>query len=134
MAIEIGHEQGLADCHADGRVTANAEVAGGAVHQLEDRPVHRVEHGRELGIAVGRHRPLAIVPGVAGLAGLRGREPVLQEEGRVRVFLEPRFGDVGAAAHGSGDRIVDPEVLNQALVEPGSVVGGFGAYAGTQRE
>ena len=77
----------LATCYQE-----YAEITVRPICELEYRAVHRIEYRTHLSIGMRRHRPFPVVLRVAGLARLRGREPVLQEDLGVRVLLQFRRG------------------------------------------
>ena len=86
VPVEVRLEGGLAQVHPDRGVAANAEVAVRAVRQLSDLRLHRVEDRAELGVGVGRDRPLAVDLPVARGAGGRRRKPLFGEERGVRIL------------------------------------------------
>ena len=86
MPVEVRLEGGLAQVHPDRGVAADAEVAVRAVRQLSDLRLHRVEDRAELGVGVGRDRPLAVDLPVARGAGGRRRKPFFDEERGVPVL------------------------------------------------
>ena len=108
MAVDVGHELRLAEVHPHRRVAADAEVAVGAVGELEDGAVHGIEHRAHLGVGVRRHRPLAVLLRVAGGAGGGGGEAVLEEQRGVLVGCarrRPVGGNGGRIGQGTRDGI-----------------------------
>ena len=81
--VHLADGDRLVEGHAGLGVTANAEVAVGAVGQLDGRVRHGVEHGAYLRVGVRRHRPFAEMALVTFRALLRRREGVVVETGRV---------------------------------------------------
>ena len=71
MPIEVRHEGRFFQVHPHRGVTTNAEVTVGAVRQLGNLRMHRVEDGTELCVGVGRDRPFAIYVLMARGAGCR---------------------------------------------------------------
>jgi len=80
MPIHVAHELGLVEVHAHRGVAADAEVAIRALGQLEDGTVEGVEDRTHLSVGMRRHRPFAVLTGMAGRAGGRGRETILKKE------------------------------------------------------
>ena len=93
MPVEVRLEGGFAQVHPDRGVAADAEVAVRAVRQLSDLRLHRVEDRAELGVGVGRDRPLAIDVPVARGAGGSRRKPFFGEERGVPVLDLVRLRD-----------------------------------------
>ncbi len=92
-AVHCAQADRFVEGHAGLSVAANAEVAVGAVGQLDERFLHGVEHGTYLRISVRRHRPLVELDLMAFRALLGRRERVVRET--VRVGLVDRLlGDV----------------------------------------
>ena len=85
MARDAAHVETFAEAHPDRIMASNAKIADGHILQLLQRSLKRLQGRGHLRVGMLRHRPLAILIRVAGLANLGGGILTLDKE--LRVFF-----------------------------------------------